>query len=87
MDNKLKQYNFPEDGKNLSPREKEILVLLANGLKNSEISVRLNISVRTVEWHRSNMLAKFNLNNASQLAILASEYTRKDINNNERSEG
>lgn len=45
----------------LTPREKEILNCLEEGLSNIEISKRLNISYRTVEKHKANVCTKFNL--------------------------
>lgn len=45
----------------LTTREREVFHLMAEGLSNSEISVRLNISPRTVEIHKSNVQHKLNL--------------------------
>jgi DNA-binding NarL/FixJ family response regulator len=38
-----------------------------SGLKNKEIAQRLNISVKTVEAHRANMMKKVRVSNAAQL--------------------
>lgn len=47
----------------LTSREEEILVLIAKGYTNKEISSRLDISVRTVESHKGNIMAKLDLKN------------------------
>ena len=55
----------------LSKREVEILQLLANGLSNQEISEKLFISIRTVEWHKTNLLQKTTSKNIINLIINA----------------
>lgn len=52
----------------LSPREEEILRLLADGLTDREIAERLVISPRTVETHVSNVLHKLEVRNRAQAA-------------------
>jgi len=42
----------------ISPREKQILGLISQGLRNKEIAVKLTISVKTVESHRLNLMKK-----------------------------
>ena len=51
----------------LTEREQEILQLIWSGLKNKEIAERLEISVKTVEAHRANMMKKVRVSNAAQL--------------------
>jgi|SRR5690625_4421736 len=58
----------------LSTREKEILTLVADGLTNKEISVRLEISEFTVKNHLKNLFQKLHLNNRVQLAKYAYEH-------------
>jgi DNA-binding CsgD family transcriptional regulator len=55
----------------LSPREIEIVQLLARGKSNKEISAVLRISVKTVESHRARILLKLNIHSASELVLYA----------------
>ena len=55
----------------LTKREKEILMLLGEGYKNKQIAELLSISVKTVDKHRSNLMAKLDLHNSSALATYA----------------
>ena len=57
----------------LSPREREILKLIAEGYKNKEIAVDLCISLKTVEKHRANLMKKLDLHNAAALTAYAIE--------------
>jgi len=57
----------------LTPREIEVVKLVAEGYKNREIAEELFISSKTVEKHRSNLMAKLNLKGAAELAKLAME--------------
>lgn len=45
----------------LSPREREVLECVLRNLSNKEIGARLNVSERTVKYHVSALLAKFNV--------------------------
>lgn len=51
----------------LTDREREILRQIGEGLTNREIGERLFLSVRTVEWHRSNLSSKLGLTRRSEL--------------------
>ena len=55
----------------LSNREREIMILLANGKPNREIGKLLSISVRTVDTHRSNILKKLSFKTNAELVKLA----------------
>ena len=55
----------------LTPREKEILRLIAKGMANKEISAALAVSSRTVESHRAHILAKLKLKSAAELVRYA----------------
>lgn len=57
----------------LSKRELEVLLSVANGLSSQKIAEQLEISPRTVEIHRSNMLAKMGASNTSEAIRLAVE--------------
>lgn len=60
--------------KNLSERELEIIQLLYDEFTNKEIATRLELSVRTVESHRKNIMDKLGLKTVSGLIRFASEY-------------
>jgi predicted ATPase/DNA-binding CsgD family transcriptional regulator len=57
----------------LTPRQMEVLLLLAKGLSNNEIAARLTISPRTVEHHITAVLTKLNANSRQEAATLAWE--------------
>jgi DNA-binding NarL/FixJ family response regulator len=57
----------------LSPREREVLKLIAEGYKNKEIAGDLFISLKTVEKHRANLMKKLDLHNAAALTAFAIE--------------
>ena len=52
-------------------REKEIILLCRDGFLSKEIAVRLNISPRTVENHKSNIFKKLNINNTLEMVQYA----------------
>lgn len=51
----------------VTPRQKEILRLVAQGLTNREVAEHLGISVRTVEVHRFNLMRRLRVRNVAQL--------------------
>ncbi len=55
----------------LSGREMEVLSLICNGLSNNEIAEKLNISYKTVDGHRTNLLSKTNSKNSVSLVMFA----------------
>jgi len=57
----------------LTPRERVILKLIAEGCKNKKIADDLCISIKTVEKHRSNLMEKLNLHNVQALTAYAIE--------------
>ena len=55
----------------LTRREKEVLQLIADGLTNNEMAQKLFISITTVDTHRKNLLAKFEVKNTASLIRIA----------------
>lgn len=55
----------------LTRREKEVLILIAEGLTNPQIAEKLFVSVTTVNSHRQNLLIKFEVSNTASLIKLA----------------
>ncbi|MFN2266015.1 MAG: response regulator [Anaerolineales bacterium] len=55
----------------LTPREYEVLTLLADGASNLEIAEQLNISPKTVARHRENIMGKLNLHSRAELVKYA----------------
>jgi DNA-binding CsgD family transcriptional regulator len=60
----------------LSPRQKEILQSVMSNRANKEIASQLNITVRTVKFHISSLLAKFGAENRAELARRATAFLR-----------
>lgn len=60
-----------EPGERLTPREGEIVKLLAEGKSNKEVAALLDISIKTVEAHRANIMHKLNLAAFSDLVHYA----------------
>jgi DNA-binding NarL/FixJ family response regulator len=58
----------------LSPREREVLVLLADGMRNREIADRLVVSETTVKTHVRHILEKLRLRNRSEAAAFAARH-------------
>lgn len=54
-----------------TPREREIMSLVARGLSNREVAEVLGISVLTVRTHRQNLMEKFSLRNAAEITAYA----------------
>ncbi|HEX4878936.1 MAG TPA: response regulator [Limnobacter sp.] len=66
----LKQWSERID--KLSPREREVMFLVAKGKLNKVIASELDISMRTVEVHRANVFDKLKVRSAAELATLLS---------------
>jgi DNA-binding NarL/FixJ family response regulator len=58
-------------GKGLTPREREILQLLAEGKSSKEVATALGLSVKTSETHRANIMRKLDLHSISELVRYA----------------
>jgi two-component system response regulator NreC len=55
----------------LTPRQRQVLTLVAEGLSNTEIADRLEISAKTVARHRENIMARLNLHSRTELVKYA----------------
>ena len=66
----MSEYSAAES---FSERELEVLHLIADGLSNREIGVRLSISLDTVKWHNRQIFAKLDVNNRTHAAARAQE--------------
>lgn len=58
-------------GEPLTPREREIVQLLAEGLSNKEVATRLDISIKTVETHRATVMRKLDAHSVVDLVRYA----------------
>ena len=56
---------------NLTPRERQVFVLMAEGRSNSEVGKRLYISTRTAESHRQNIMRKLGLGTQTDVVLYA----------------
>ena len=63
--------NDPAPSGRLSPREREILQLLAEGKAMKEIAAMLHVSIKTVETHRRTMMSKLGLFSVAELTKYA----------------
>ena len=68
----------PDNPFHLTPREREVLALVAEGLSDREIGTRLFISHRTVERHVSSLLAKLNASRRTELTAVAHRHDLVD---------
>ena len=68
---KLKHSGVEDAYDLLTPREREILQLVVEGKSNKEVANLLNLSVYTVETHRSNIMQKLNLKGVPELTLYA----------------
>jgi two-component system response regulator NreC len=63
--------HVPETGPSLTPRECEVLQLLAEGSSTKEIAARLHVSVKTVETHRRHIMEKLDIHTIAELTKYA----------------
>jgi two-component system, NarL family, response regulator NreC len=61
-------------GESLTPRESEILERIVRGETSAQIARNLSLSVKTVEWHRNNLMSKLDVHNAAELVRLALQH-------------
>jgi DNA-binding NarL/FixJ family response regulator len=62
-----------ESNKGLTEKELEITQLIVSGQKSKDIADQLQVSKRTVDAHRYNIMKKLNLNNVAELVVWAKE--------------
>ena len=55
----------------LSPREREVLKLIAEGYTNKAVAETMHVSIKTVEKHRANLMAKLNVQDLAGLIRIA----------------
>ncbi|MCI0478422.1 MAG: response regulator transcription factor [Anaerolineales bacterium] len=56
-----------ETGSTLTPREREILQYIVAGKTNAQIATALMLSIKTVEWHRGNLMGKLGVHSVADL--------------------
>lgn len=62
---------LPEQTASISPRERQVLDLVADGLTTAEIGLELGISKRTAEWHLARVVNRLGARNRVQAVVLA----------------
>lgn len=67
----LKQEGLSDSFELLTAREREVLQLLAEGKSNKEVAAILDVSLYTVESHRTNLMQKLNLHNTAEIVLYA----------------
>jgi len=67
----LRVQRSQQGDESFTEREREVLLLVADGMSNKEIAEELHISIKTVKTHVSNLLMKCELDDRTQLAVLA----------------
>ncbi|MEG3175441.1 LuxR C-terminal-related transcriptional regulator [Sphingomonas sp. RB3P16] len=69
----MRRIRAAEMVKALSPRQGQVLKLVANGLLNKQIAAELNLSEKTVKMHRAILMSRLELNTTADLIRLAVE--------------
>jgi len=67
----LQQRNLQDSYDLLTEREKEVLQLLAEGKSNKEAAAILDVSVYTIDTHRTHLMQKLNLHNTAEIVLYA----------------
>src|SRR5215472_609671 len=63
--------NSHSDGTRLTPRQREVVQLLAEGKSSKEVAVALDLSVKTADTHRANIMRKLNLHSVAEVVRYA----------------
>jgi DNA-binding NarL/FixJ family response regulator len=71
MEGYLRGHNVGPAAPRLTFREREVLQLIGEGETNKEISTTLNVSLKTTETHRSNLMRKLKLHSVAELVLYA----------------
>src|SRR5690606_17173638 len=71
VERRLGLADHPDGPPELTPREREVVALLAEGLTNAQLAERLYISPRTAAVHVSNVLAKLGMGSRTEVAAWA----------------
>ena len=71
------------DDKNLTPREKEIILLILSGKNKREIAENLFLSISTIKTNVENIYKKFNVHNKAEFIIYLWKNDIVDIDENE----
>jgi DNA-binding NarL/FixJ family response regulator len=73
LDGYLRPYDDRENSRQqvLTPREREVIQLVAEGKTTKEIANALNLSVKTAETHRTNLMRKLDLHSVADLTLYA----------------
>jgi DNA-binding NarL/FixJ family response regulator len=67
----LRGNHRPQDKEVLTRRERQVVQLLAEGKSTKEVATVLDLSVKTAETHRSNIMSKLGLHSVSELVLYA----------------
>lgn len=67
----LQQKHLEDSYDLLTDREREVLYLVATGKANKEVAATLNVSISTVETHRTSLMRKLNLHNTAEIVLYA----------------
>ncbi len=71
LDKKPKKDESPAGNGRLTPRQREIVQLLAEGKSSKEVAVALGLSVKTAETHRANIMRRLDCHSVSELVRYA----------------
>lgn len=77
--NQLHTNAIERDFETLSERERQVLVMVTDGLSNREIAAQLCIAERTVKFHRSSVYEKLGVSSSAQLVTRAMQFKDKGL--------